>query len=164
LEAAMRYLPALSVSLILLAAGIASARNGGAHGAAEPRSVVVTVSGLRLDRAADGTTKETILQKPIISTIDNTRGWTEVSGKDGAETRRWTTVVFPHINQDGSIKLRLEVQDAEEGGPEETVRSVVATRTLQPGKTVRIEGFIHDGAAVVFDVSAAEMNSHPRKP
>jgi len=73
-------------------------------------------------------------------------------------------VVFPRINQDGSINLRIEIQDADEGGPEETVRSVVATRTLQPGKTVRIEGFAHDGAVVVFDVSAAERNDHRSTP
>jgi len=73
----MRYLPALSVSLILLVAGLASARNGGARGA-EPRSVVVTVNSPRLDRVADGTTKETMLQAPIISTLDNMRGKVEV--------------------------------------------------------------------------------------
>jgi hypothetical protein len=147
-----------------IVAGIASARNGSGPDTALPRQVEVKIRFLRLEHRQNGTTREILLQAPTVRTMDNKRGQVGITGKDGPVTKQWMTDVLPRLNADGTISLRLEVKDADEGGPEETVRTVTATRRLLPDKTVRIDCFAAKGDTVVMDVTAAEVLDQSHTP
>jgi hypothetical protein len=165
----MHYRIAISLSALLLAAagiaaGVASARDGAPPTTHAIRTVEVKIRLLRLDRGPDGTTKESVLQAPIVRTADNTAGKIGVTGTKGRVTQELSSEILPHLNPDGTITLRLTVRDADTGGPEETVRTVTATRRLQPGKAVRVDGLTMNGAASVIEVRAAEVRDTRATP
>jgi hypothetical protein len=165
----MRHRTTVILSALLLAAtgiaaGVASARDGKAPGTADPRQIEVKLRILSLDRGPDGATKEHVLQAPVVRTMDGRSGKVAVTSTAGPVTRQLSNEVLPSLNPDGSITLYLSVRDADEGGPEETVRTVTATRRLQPNKAVRIEGLTMNGAASVIEVSASEVHDKPTHP
>ncbi|MES2459153.1 MAG: hypothetical protein V4671_01120 [Armatimonadota bacterium] len=73
----------------------------------KPRLVQVKARVYEVQYAQDGTQTDTLLQSPILSTVQNQTAQVSVSASAEGST---TLQVTPHINGDNSISVRVELR------------------------------------------------------
>ena len=127
------------------------------------RTVLVKIRVLEKITGEDKKVTENVLQSPIFLTTNDQEGKIMVStGDDDKDGKiQWSVAVLPHLNDNGTIRLKITWrQDEEElnGKDEETKKShlLETKRTVKSGQPIRISLLKGDRSETLLEITSAE--------